>query len=207
MTQVARSSTAWIETNNVEITVNPRTIRIGTSVYPIDNLSLFGVGSVSKFPLSWQQTGSLLGGIVVAWLLVFFASILATVAGSELAATIGAMFWLLLIPGLFITIVVVKLSDPQHRGLLLAPNSGDRRLFVTTDLNGVARITRMVGEILDGGMQERDSYVITITNSDVSGNLLIGSSAEAVSSAPRPPDPVPPTPAPVDQSTESGAPS
>lgn len=174
-----------------EITVNPRTIRAGQAVYPIENLSVFGVGEVSKYPITWRAVASMFGLIGLTWIVVLFMTIGAAFGGSEAVTGIGGVLLVLVLPGAACGIVAFKVADPKHKGLLLAPNSGDRRLFVTRDLAGVAGITEVVATILDGSGPQQSSYVISISNSEVSGNLLVASDARDISAHAPPPPPHP----------------
>lgn len=169
-----------VELGDTQITINPRTIHVGRSIYPVDNLSVFGVGSISKYPMTWQFVVTLTSAGISLWFVVLIVSLI-SLAGSTAIAGLGVLV-LLAIPVAIFSVVIVKISDPQHQGLFLSPNSGDSRLFVTTDLAGVAHITNVVGKILDDGMAPKTSYVVSVTNSDVSGNLLIDSNANDVTS-------------------------
>lgn len=191
---------ARITVKDTQITVNPRTIRVGSAVYPIDNLSVFGVGEVSKYPLTWAAVVSMIGGLGVVWMFVLFVGVVGSIA-SESVGVVAGILLLFVIPSSAMGLLVVKLVDPKHQGLMLAPNSGDRQLFVTQDLAGVESITTVVGAILDSEITPQSSYVINVSNSQVSGNLLVDSHAHDVVSAPQnamrtPPPPSGATPRP-----------
>lgn len=141
-----------LERNKV-ITITKRTVRFsGANVYQTHNITGFSEGEVEIGTIPW--------GIIVILLLVGSIVGLGN-SGIGLAlssAAIGGAIW--------------NFSKPKHYGLLLTLNSGDKKLFTTTDK---ANLKVAIGAIYEFIEKEKDAtYQISIENSHVRGNLIQG---------------------------------
>jgi uncharacterized protein YpmS len=67
---------------------------------------------------------------------------------------------------------------PKHYGLLLTLNSGDKKLFITTDQTGLKQVISVIYEFIE---TEKDStYQISINNSQVKGNFIQGNARDVL---------------------------
>ena len=65
-----------------------------------------------------------------------------------------------------------NIIKPQYYGLLLTLNSGDKKLFVTTDKPGLKQVLLVVYDFIETGNDA--TYQISINNSSVKGNFIQG---------------------------------
>ncbi len=176
------------------IVISQNTIRSGMSVYPIRNLAHFGKGEISKFFMSWSFLVTLGLAVSIATPLMLFFAAAATLASE------GAGGFLILIamslPFGWIGALTWKLVDPKHQGLLLTLSSGDRKLFITTDYQGIGRAVESIFTILENPGNDNDNrYIINIDGSSVTGNIVVGSeTSNVVSNASSYPSTPPPQP-------------
>ena len=70
-------------------------------------------------------------------------------------------------------------AKPKHYGLLLTLNSGDKKLFITSDVEGLKRVIEVIYEFIES--QKEAIYQMSINNSKVSGNFIQGSAGGNVS--------------------------
>jgi Family of unknown function (DUF6232) len=141
-----------LERNKV-ITLTKRTIRFSKNVYQTHNITGFSEGEVDMGTIPW--------GIIVALLLI--GSIIGI--GNN---GIGLVLSLAAIGG-----VIWNLSKPKHYGLLLTLNSGDKKLFTTTQTEKLKEIIAQIYEFIES--EKEATYQISISNSEVSGNFIQGS--------------------------------
>ncbi|MDB9526541.1 DUF6232 family protein [Oscillatoria sp. CS-180] len=146
-----------LEKNKV-ITVTKRTVRFSRNVYQTHNIAGFGEGEVDIGTISW-------GLIIVAFI---FGLIL-----NSFNIEVG---WLLVLAG--IAGGVWNFFKPKHYGFLLTLNSGDKKLFVTTDQAGLKQVISVVYEFIE---TEKDAtYQISINNSQVKGNFIQGNAKDVL---------------------------
>lgn len=140
-----------LERNKV-ITITKKTVRFSHNVYPTHNITGFSEGEVEIGTIPW--------GIIVALLLMGSIAGLAN-SGIGLAlslAAIGGAIW--------------NFTKPKHYGLLLTLNSGDKKLFTTTDK---PNLKLAIGAIYEFIEKEKDAiYQISINNGQVKGNWIQG---------------------------------
>lgn len=146
-----------LEKNKV-ITVTKRTVRFARNVYQTHNIAGFGEGEVE------------IGGI--PWAVIIIVFILGLILNS-FNLEVG---WLLVLGG--IAGGVWNFAKPKHYGLLLTLNSGDKKLFVTTDKTGLKQVISVVYEFIE---TEKDAtYQISINNSQVTGNFIQGNARDVL---------------------------
>lgn len=146
-----------LEKNKV-ITVTKRTVRFARNVYQTHNIAGFGEGEVEIGAIPW-------GLIIVVFIL-----------GLILNSFNLGVGWLLVLGG--IAGGVWNFAKPKHYGLLLTLNSGDKKLFVTTDQTGLKQVISVIYEFIE---TEKDAtYQISINNSQVKGNFIQGSAKDVL---------------------------
>lgn len=144
-----------LEKNKV-ITVTKRTVRFAKNVYQTHNIAGFGEGEVEIGAIPW------------IFIIVVFT------LGLILISFNLRLGWLLLLAG--IAGGVWNFAKPKHYGFLLTLNSGDKKLFVTTDQAGLKQVISVIYEFIE---TERDTtYQISINNSQVKGNFIQGSAGD-----------------------------
>lgn len=140
-----------LERNKV-ITITKRTVRFSSNVYQTRNITGFSEGEVDIGTIPW--------GIII---LVFLVSPIiglanSTVGGFLLLATIAGAVW--------------NFVKPKHYGLLLTLNSGDKKLFITTNKPKLREVLEGILSLIES---EKDrAYEISINNSEVNGNFIQG---------------------------------
>jgi len=140
-----------LERNKV-ITITKKTVRFSHNVYQTHNITGFSEGEVEIGTIPWV--------IIVALLLIGSIAGLANSAiGFALSfAAIGGAIW--------------NFTKPKHYGLLLTLNSGDKKLFTTTDK---PNLKLAIGAIYEFIEKEKDAiYQISINNGQVKGNWIQG---------------------------------
>jgi len=140
-----------LEQNKV-IFVTKRTVRFARNVYQTHNIAGFGEGEVDIGSIPW--------GLVIIVLIV----------GLIISPFNGFVGWLLILAA--IGGAVWNFIKPKHYGLLLTLNSGDKKLFTTTDKPGLKQVISVVYDFIE---TEKDAtYQISINNSQVKGNFVQG---------------------------------
>lgn len=140
-----------LEKNKV-ITVTKRTVRFAKNVYQTHNITGFSEGEVDIGTIPW-------GIIIIVFILALIVgSFNGGVASYLMFAAIGGAVW--------------NFVKPKHYGLLLTLNSGDQKLFVTTDKENLKRVLEVVYDFIES---EKDAtYQISVNNSQVKGNFIQG---------------------------------
>ena len=65
-----------------------------------------------------------------------------------------------------------NLLKPKHYGFLITLNSGDKKLFVTSDFSGLKQVTSTIYDFIE---KDKDiAYQITVQNSQIKGNFIQG---------------------------------
>lgn len=140
-----------LEQNKV-IIVTKRTVRFASTVYQTHNITGFSEGEV--------DIGS------IPWIVVILALIVGLII-NNFNGLVGGMLTLAAIFG-----AVWNFIKPKHYGLLLTLNSGDKKLFTTTDKTGLKQVISVVYDFIES---EKDAaYQISINNSQVKGNFVQG---------------------------------
>jgi hypothetical protein len=137
---------------NTKIFVTKKTVRFGKNVYQTHNIAGFSEGEVDIGQIPW----------VLVLLLLLFSLIVNSFNGG-----IGALLLLAGLAG-----GIWNLVKPKHYGFLLTLNSGDKKLFVTPDKDGLKKV---IIDIYDFIEKEKDAtYEISIINSTITGNFVLG---------------------------------
>ncbi len=160
---------------NSTMTVTRRSIRSENGVYPIQNMAQFGRGSVPILHLRWST---------IFWLAIITLIATPTMLGlGQFFESGGVRSVGVCLPLLWFCALIWKIINPKFNGLLLVLNSGDRELFVTTDLKGIADAVESLFSILENADSDNgDQCVINIDSSSVSGNIVIGSHTGSIAS-------------------------
>lgn len=137
---------------NKFITITKRTVRFSKNVYQTHNIAWFGEGEVEIGTIPWI--------IIIVFLMV----------GLILAAFNNGVGLLFILSG--IVGGVWNFIKPKHYGFLLTLNSGDKKLFVTTDREGLKQVIEEIYSIIE--TEEEATYKIHINNSKVNGNFIQG---------------------------------
>jgi hypothetical protein len=140
-----------LEKNKV-ILITKRTVRFARNVYQTHNISGFSEGEVDIGTIPWTT-------IIV----VLLIGLIAVGANGGL----GSLLILLAIAG-----AVWNFVKPKHYGLLLTLNSGDKKLFITTDKAGLKKVISAIYDFIE---TEKDAtYEVSFTNNNVTGNFVQG---------------------------------
>jgi|GEM_PF-1842180 len=139
------------------ISVTKKTVRYGTEVYQTHNIAGFGEGEINIGSIPW------------IFLIILFA--LSPIAGFGnqifglllISASIGGMLW--------------NLVKPKHYGFLITLNSGDKRLFVTTDKRGIKEAALGIYDFIESEEKE-NTYQMSITANNITGHVINGSGIE-----------------------------
>jgi uncharacterized membrane protein len=140
-----------LERNKV-ITITKRTVRFSKNVYQTCNITGLSEGEV--------DVGT------IPWIIIIGAFGLSPIVGFSSGA-VGSLFVLAAISG-----VVWNFVKPKHYGLLLTLNSGDKKLFVTTDTVNLQRVIEEIANFIESDKGE--VYQISINNSQIQGNFVQG---------------------------------
>jgi Family of unknown function (DUF6232) len=132
------------------ITVTNRTVRFGSSVYQTHNIASFTEGEVD------------IGGF--PWIFVIMGSTIGLAISS-----FNPIGWIVFLAG--IAGIIWNLARPKHRGLLLTLNSGEKTLFIAQG-SGLEKVVTDIYTLIE--TEKEGSYKISITNSQISGNLVQG---------------------------------
>ncbi len=136
------------------ITITNRTVRSGLEVYQTHNITGFGEGEVEIGSIPWF---ALIVLIIVGLIMSPFNSSVGTLM---IMAAIAGGIW--------------NFVKPKHYGFLMTLNSGDRKLFITTDKSGLRQVVSTIYEIIETNQEA--TYQISVSNSNIQGNFIQGSS-------------------------------
>ena len=140
-----------LEKNKV-ILITKRTVRFASNVYQTHNISGFSEGEVDIGTIPWI--------ILIIVLLI----------GLTVRVFNGGSGWFLIL--LAVAGGVWNFVKPKHYGLLLTLNSGDKKLFTTTDKPGLKKVISVIYDFIE---TEKDAaYRISVTNNNVTGNFVQG---------------------------------
>ncbi|NES19857.1 MAG: hypothetical protein F6K41_13225 [Symploca sp. SIO3E6] len=133
------------------ITISKRTVRFWKNVYQTHNIAGFSEGQVGR--------GSIPFKIII---IVFIVGLIVTpfidaAILLSLAAIVG---------------IVWNFFNRKYYGLLLTLNSGDKKLFVTTDKEGLRQVIQTIYDFIEE--QQDTTYQITVNNSKIKGNFIQG---------------------------------
>jgi hypothetical protein len=132
------------------ITVTNKTVRFGSSVYQTHNIASFTEGEIAINGIPW-----------IFILLVLIFGIASLFFNQILGLTL-----------LFAAALGAGWNDrPKKKGLLLTLNSGDKTLFIAQG-SGLEKVVTDIYTLIE--TEKEGSYKISITNSQISGNLVQG---------------------------------
>jgi Family of unknown function (DUF6232) len=144
------SQSITVDRDNQLITVTSKTVRFGSSVYQTHNIASFTEGKIAVSSIPW-----------IFIILVFIIGI----ASLSFNSLLGVMLIFVAISGIFWN------DRPKQKGLLITLNSGDKMLFVA-QAAGLDEVIANIYTLIE--MEKEGSYKISITNSQISGNLVQG---------------------------------
>jgi hypothetical protein len=148
---LGRNQSITLERNKV-ITLTKRTVRFSKNVYQTHNIAGFGEGEVDIGTIPW---------III--IVVFIVGLI--------------FFRFNLEKGLLVTFIGIfgalwNCTKPKHYGFLLTLNSGDKKLFVTADQEGLKRVIEVIYDFIE--TEKEATYQISVNNSKVNGNFIQG---------------------------------
>jgi Family of unknown function (DUF6232) len=147
-----------LESNSV-ITVTRRTVRFAKNVFQTHNISSFSDGEVEIGRIPWAMAIIPL----ILWLLIGLADM----------RQWFVLAWLLFFTG--ITCLVWNVAKPKHYGLLISLNSGEKKLFITSDTKGLKKTITVIYDLLE--TESESTYQININSSNIQGNFIAGSNS------------------------------
>lgn len=134
------------------ILITKRTVRFARNVYQTHNVAGFSEGEVNIGMIPWA---------IIIMVLLIGLTVRVFNAGS------GWFLILIAVAG-----AVWNFVKPKHYGLLLTLNSGDRKLFTTTDKPGLRKVISVIYDFIE---TEKDAtYEISVVNNNVTGNFVQG---------------------------------
>jgi hypothetical protein len=138
------------------ITVTNRTVRFSNNVYQTKNITSFSEGNVEVLELPWTPV------IIIALLGFMMASTdFRNFKETGVAMMLFGMFG-----------IMWNLVKPKHYGLLLSLNSGDKKLFISSDTKGLKNIISVIYDLIETDSEA--TYQVNITNSKINGNFIQG---------------------------------
>jgi hypothetical protein len=138
--------------NNKVITITKRTIRFSHNVYLFHNIEGFSEEAVDIATIPfWIITILFMIGVII----------------SSYNLTLG---WTLII--LAISGTMWDFVKPRYYGLLLTFNSGNKFLFVTSDISGIRNVISVIYEFFETETKEDLAVEISISNSRISINNI-----------------------------------
>lgn len=140
-----------LERNKV-ITITKRTVRFSRNVYQTHNIAEFGEGEV--------DIGT------IPWIIIISVLIVALIVG-VFNSGVG-----ILLSVIWIGCAIWNFIKPKHYGFLITLNSGDKKLFTTTDKENLKRVIDVIYGLIE--TEKEKTYQITVKDSNVNGNFIQG---------------------------------
>ncbi|MEH2263800.1 DUF6232 family protein [Nostoc sp.] len=140
-----------LEKNKV-LLITKRTVRFARNVYQTHNISGFSEGEVDIGTIPWVI-------IIIVLLLGLTISFFNSGSG-----------WLLIL--LAVAAGIWNFVKPKHYGLLLTLNSGDKKLFTTTDKPGLKKVISVIYDFIES--EKEATYQVSVNNNNVTGNFVQG---------------------------------
>ncbi len=134
--------------NPPPIQITKRTVRFGADVYQFRNVTGFGLGEVKNKAIIPNQ---IIGGFFLFGLVLVVS----------VAKGLGVVLVLLAIGGIYFNI-----SQPKRYGLEFYVNSGNNKIFITRNLDGIKKVVSVLYEFMKN--DKEGSYVINIDQSNAS---------------------------------------
>jgi hypothetical protein len=142
-----------LERNKV-ITITKRTVRFSRNVYQTHNIAEFGEGEVDIGTIPWI----IIIGVLIVGLTIGIFNINSEVGLLLIFSASGGAVW--------------NVIKPKHYGFLLTLNSGDKKLFTTTDKENLKRVIEVIYDLIE--TEKEATYQISVNNSKVNGNFIQG---------------------------------
>jgi hypothetical protein len=142
-----------LERNKV-ITITKRTVRFSSNVYQTHNIAGFGEGEVDIGTIPWI----ILIVVFIIGLIIGVFNINNGVCLLLIVASIGGAVW--------------NFFKPKHYGFLINLNSGDKKLFTTTDKENLQKVIAVIYELIE--TDKEATYQLSVNNSKVNGNFIQG---------------------------------
>lgn len=140
-----------LEQNKV-ITITKRTVRFSRNVYQTHNIAEFGEGEVDIGTIPWII---IIGVFIIGLIIVNFNPKVGLLV--IIVSSIGAIW---------------NVHKPKYYGFLLTLNSGDKKLFTTTDKENLKRVIEVIYDLIE--TEKEATYQISVNNSKVNGNFIQG---------------------------------
>jgi hypothetical protein len=148
-------SNTYVEVNQL-ITVTNRTVRFSNTVYQTKNITSFSEGNIVTLEFPWTP-------VIIITLLGFM------MASTDFRDVKGIGVSIMIV-GVFG--IIINLARPKQYGLLLALNSGDKKLFVSSDTKGLKNIISVIYDLIETDSEA--TYQVNISNSKIKGNFIQG---------------------------------
>jgi hypothetical protein len=129
------------------IEITKKTVRFGNYVYQFRNVAGFGVAEIRK-------------NIPIGTVLVLFA------LGLILANIPNLRMWGILMVLVALGILITEVLTPKRYGFKLSINSGENKIFITSDIEGIKKIVLTLYEFMENN--EEGTYVVNIDQSQAS---------------------------------------
>lgn len=135
------------------IYINKKTVQFGQEVYQFHNITGFGVSKVKtgKVPI-----------LVIAGLFILGLFSLNLNTQAAFGFVIAA-----------IVCIFVNLGIPQQYGLGLYLNSGQQKIFVTSDQTGLRKVVESLYKYMNSD-ENQGTYVVTVVRGNINGNYIGG---------------------------------
>jgi hypothetical protein len=140
-----------LESNKV-ITITKRTVRFSKNVYQTHNIAAFGEGYVDIGTIPW-------------WIIIVVA-----ILGLIMTSFAGGVGWFLVLAAM--AGAVWNFIKPKHYGFLVTLNSGDKKLFITTDKEGLQKVVSVIYDLIEA--EKEATYQISVNHSQIKGNFIQG---------------------------------
>ncbi len=146
-----------LERGDKVITFTKRTVRFSKTVYQTHNIAGFSEGEV--------DIGT------IPWVILIVVFILGLIIGEfDYSQVNSQVSWLLILAGS--GGAVWNFFKPKHYGFMLTLNSGDKKLFTTTDQEGLKRVIKVIYDLIE--TEKEATYQISVNHSKINGNFIQG---------------------------------
>jgi hypothetical protein len=141
------------------ITLTKRTLRFSKNVYQTHNIAGFSEGDVDIGTIPWVM---IIVGLIIG---LIFTSFNNAIGWLLILGAIGGAVW--------------NFVKPKYYGFLVTLNSGDKKLFITTDKEGIQKVISVIYDLIEA--EQEATYQISVTNSQIKGNFIQGHTGGNVS--------------------------
>jgi hypothetical protein len=134
--------------NPPPIKITKNTVRFGADIYQFRNISGFGLGEIPN--------KDIIPKTIIGALFIFGIILIISVA----------KLWGIFLVLLAFAGIGMNNQQPKRYGLELYVNSGDNKIFITRDLEGIKNIVSVLYDFMESDLEE--SYVINIDQRNAS---------------------------------------